>query len=143
VILDRANKSERALRQFQIHQLSDIMHTGAPSAPDHLLEHATPYRRAVPHATILSMMTDHILALLVAERDKLNRAIEALTGPTKRRGRPLKNAAIAVAPTATPAPAPAKRKGRTFSAAQRRAAAERMRLRWAAKKAIGKAAKKA
>ena len=34
------------------------------------------------------MSTDHILALLIAERDKLNRAIEALSGPAKRRGRP-------------------------------------------------------
>src|SRR5436309_14641738 len=32
-----------------------------------------------------------ILALLVAERDRLNRAIEALHGPVKRRGRPPKN----------------------------------------------------
>jgi hypothetical protein len=38
--------------------------------------------------TILSMSTEQILALLIAARDKLNRAIEALQGPTKRRGRP-------------------------------------------------------
>ena len=31
------------------------------------------------------MATDHILALLIAERDKLNRAIDALQGPVKRR----------------------------------------------------------
>jgi hypothetical protein len=37
-------------------------------------------------ATILSMPTEQILALLIQERDKLNRAIEALQGPTKRRG---------------------------------------------------------
>ena len=37
------------------------------------------------------MPTDHIIALLVAERDKLNRAIEALGGVVgKRRGRPPK-----------------------------------------------------
>jgi hypothetical protein len=34
------------------------------------------------------LMTENILALLVAERDKLNRAIEALQVPIKRRGRP-------------------------------------------------------
>jgi hypothetical protein len=35
------------------------------------------------------MATEHILALLIQERDRLNRAIEALSGSTgKRRGRP-------------------------------------------------------
>jgi hypothetical protein len=97
------------------------------------------------------MPTDHILALLIAERDKLNRAIEALQGPTKRRGRPPKNPpsvemtyAVAHTPapgSATPAPA---RKKRHFSAAQRAAASARMRLRWASKrKAEAKAGKKA
>jgi len=84
------------------------------------------------------MPTDQILALLTAERDKLNRAIEALRGPVKRRGRPPKSAAA----TAEAAPAPAKR-GRTFTAAQRKAASKRMRQRWAAKKkAAAKATKK-
>jgi hypothetical protein len=94
------------------------------------------------------MMTEQILALLVAERDKLNRAIEALTGPTKRRGRPPRNplAATSAAATESPnaAPAPAKKGRRKFTAAQREAAAERMRQRWAAKKKVaGKAGKKA
>jgi hypothetical protein len=31
------------------------------------------------------MPTEHIIALLVAERDKLNRAIDALQGPIRRR----------------------------------------------------------
>lgn len=84
------------------------------------------------------MPTDHILALLIAERDKLNRAIEALSGPTKRRGRPPKNpaavaATAAIAPPVSVAAAPAKKK-RHFSAAQRAAAAERMRQRWAKKR---------
>jgi hypothetical protein len=88
------------------------------------------------------MPTDHILALLIAERDKLNRAIEALQGPTKRRGRPPKNPLIADAPSDVAKPA--KKKRRKFSAAQREAAAERMRQRWAAKKkAAPKATKKA
>ena len=38
-----------------------------------------------------SMPIDHILSLLIAERDKLNRAIDALQEPTKRRGRPPKD----------------------------------------------------
>ena len=95
------------------------------------------------------MPTDHILSLLLAERDRLNRAIEALQGPTKRIGRPPKNpAAIAVAapaaaePAAAPAPARTKRK---FSAYQRKKQGERMKAYWAAKKAAAqpKAAKKA
>ena len=73
------------------------------------------------------METTQIVALLVAERDRLNRAIEALQGPTKRTGR-LQNTSLA---TAAPAP---KKKRRKFSKAQREAAAERMRQRWAVKK---------
>ena len=39
------------------------------------------------------MPTEHIVSLLIQERDKLNRAIEALQGPIKRRGRPPKGRA--------------------------------------------------
>src|SRR5579872_5594539 len=99
------------------------------------------------------MPTDHILALLLAERDKLNRAIEALTGPTKRRGRPPKNPVAAAADYSDPTmpdwvkPASArqpavKKPGRTFSAAQRKQQAARMKAYWAAKKKQPKAAKK-
>jgi hypothetical protein len=86
------------------------------------------------------MPTEQILALLVAERDKLSRAIEALQGPTKRRGRPPKysgtfttplGSRVVSEPNAVPAP---KKHGRRFSAAQRKAASERMRQRWAAKR---------
>ncbi len=81
------------------------------------------------------MATEHILALLTAERDKLNKAIEALSGTIKRRGRPPRNPlAIAASAHVKAAAAPPKKKGRTFTAAQRKAAAERMRQRWAAKK---------
>ncbi len=73
-----------------------------------------------------------ILQLLIEERDSINRAIEALAGPTKRRGRPPKNPlAIAGAPAA--ATAPAKRRKRR-SAAQRRAQAERMKAYWEKRK---------
>jgi hypothetical protein len=75
------------------------------------------------------MPTEHIIALLIAERDKLNRAIEALQGPLKRRGRPPKNPlAAAMAPVATPAKT---HKGR--SAAARKAQSQRMKAYWAAK----------
>jgi len=88
------------------------------------------------HDTIFWMPTEHIIALLTAERDKLTKAIEALSGPAKRRGRPPKNplAIAASAPAPLKAAAAPKKKGRTFTAAQRKAAAERMRQRWAAKK---------
>jgi hypothetical protein len=78
------------------------------------------------------MATEQILALLLHERDKLSKAIEALQGPTKRRGRPPKNQPSTAAPVGSPAPP--KKKRRKFTAAQREAAAERMRQRWAAKK---------
>jgi hypothetical protein len=74
------------------------------------------------------MPTDHIIALLIAERDKLNRAIEALQGAAKRRGRPPK---IVATPAAAEASAP-KRKRR--STTQRKAQAERMKAYWAAKR---------
>jgi hypothetical protein len=89
------------------------------------------------------MPTDQIITLLIAERDKLNLAIEALQGPTKRRGRPPKNPLTAKAPSGHDQPAK-KKKRRRFTAAQREAASERMRQRWAVKKkAALKAAKKA
>jgi hypothetical protein len=80
------------------------------------------------------MPTEQILALLIAERDKLNLAIEALQGPTKRRGRPPKNS-LTVGTPAAPEPAqPAKKTRRKFTAAQRKEQAERMKAFWAAKK---------
>jgi hypothetical protein len=82
-----------------------------------------------------------IIALLVAERDRLNDAIEALQGSIKRPGRPPKNPLASSAPMVAPAP---RKKRRKFSAAQREAAAERIRQRWAAKKkAAAKVTKKA
>jgi hypothetical protein len=72
------------------------------------------------------MPTDHIVALLIAERDKLNSAIAALQGAVKRRGRPPKNAASV---TAAVSAAPTKRRG--MSAAQRKAQGARMKAYWA------------
>ena len=74
------------------------------------------------------MPTEHIISLLIAERDKLNRAIDTLQGSAKRRGRPPKNQSQTGA-VAVVAP---KRKRRT--AAQRKAQAERMKAYWAAKR---------
>jgi hypothetical protein len=81
----------------------------------------------LPGATIGLMPTEHIVALLIQERDKLNRAIELLKGE-KRRGRPPK-----IVVTAVPSENGHKKK-RTFSPAQRKQQAARMKAYWAAKK---------
>jgi hypothetical protein len=91
------------------------------------------------------MATDHILALLVRERDKVTRAIHALQGPTARKGRPPGSGRKAVRPSvepdSSPAPgestAPVKRK---LSAAGRRAIIAGTKKRWAAIKAAKAAA---
>lgn len=85
------------------------------------------------------MATDHILALLIAERDKINRAIEALGAPAgKRRGRPRKDA---TATASTPAPVGKKtRKKRTFSPEMREAARQRAKAMWAKKRKAKKQA---
>lgn len=68
------------------------------------------------------MTMSDILTLLVAERDKLNRAIETLQGDAKRRGRPPKNPFVSMDATAP-------KKRRPFSLATRRkmAAAQKKR----------------
>ena len=60
------------------------------------------------------MPTDQILALLIAERDKLDRAIEALRGSSK-------NPPVAMDP---------KKKRKRQTAAQRKAKSERMKAYW-------------
>jgi hypothetical protein len=80
------------------------------------------------------MPTEQILALLIAERDKLNRAIEALQGLTQRRGRPPKNPLTVAGPAAPEPTQPAKKRRRKFTPAQRKQQAERMKAFWAAKK---------
>ena len=80
------------------------------------------------------MVTQQVVALLIAERDKLTRAIEALSGPLKRRGRPPKNP---LASMEAPAAAPAKKGRRTFTAAQRKAQAAKMKAYWAKRKKEG------
>jgi hypothetical protein len=90
-------------------------------------------------AKILSMPTDQILALLIAERDKLNRAIEALGAPTgKRRGRPPGSKSGQAAVTEPSVPAKTARKKRNFSPEQRAAAAKRMKAFWKKRRAAVK-----
>jgi hypothetical protein len=90
------------------------------------------------------MATDHILALLISERDKLNGAIEALQGPTPETtpGPGRKAVLPSVEQDSTPAssvgpPTPVKRK---LSAAGRRAIIAATKKRWAAVKAAKAAA---
>jgi len=82
------------------------------------------------------MQTEQIVALLVAERNRLEAAIQALQGSTKRRGRP-PGMRKPSAPEVVPSSAEVARK-RTLSAAGSKAIAEAAKKRWAAIKA-GKA----
>jgi hypothetical protein len=82
--------------------------------------------------TIAHMPTDHIVALLIQERDKLTRAIEVLQG-TKRRGRPPNNSLATL-----PAPENGHKITTTFSIVQRKKQAARMKAYWAAKKKAAK-----
>jgi hypothetical protein len=83
--------------------------------------------------TLLSSMEiDQIVSLLVSERDRLNRAIEALGGGAKRRGRPRRNAETApIHDIARPLSLPRKRKRKPMTAAQRKAHSARMKAFWA------------
>jgi hypothetical protein len=80
------------------------------------------------------MATEHIVALLIEERDRLTRAIDALQGPAKRLGRPPK--AVSAPATAAPAAKAKQSAGgrRKRTAAEKKAASERMRAYWAAKR---------
>jgi len=79
------------------------------------------------------MEIEQIIALLVAERNRLNAAIQALQGPIKRRGRPPGK----VSAPLLSAPSLVTRR-RKISAAGRKAMAAAAKKRWAAIKA-GKA----
>ena len=76
------------------------------------------------------MPSEHIVALLIAERDKLNRAIEALQERTKPLSRRLKNQIPDIESDTTN-----QKKKRHVSAAARRRMAAAQKKRWAAAKA--------
>ncbi len=73
-----------------------------------------------------------VLKLLIAERDRLDRAIAVLQGTAPRRGRPpgRRSAKKVVAKRA--------RKKRTMSPEARRRMSERLKAYWAAKREAGK-----
>lgn len=73
------------------------------------------------------MQTEEIVKFLIAERDRLNSAIQALQGPSKRRGRPARNEEN------SPAAVPRKRRKRR-SAEQRKAQSDKMKKYWAARR---------
>jgi hypothetical protein len=85
---------------------------------------------------ILLMTTQEIVAALIAQRDRLTRAIEVLQGPTKRIGRPPKD----LSPASTVAPVPTSNGHRSgMTPAARKAQSKRMKAYWAAKrKEMGK-----
>jgi hypothetical protein len=97
------------------------------------------------------MPTEQIIALLRAERDRLDAALRALEGgaTAKRRGRPRK--IVDWVPSESDVPdwvkgktaAPKKTGRRKFSAAQRKAQAEKMKAYWAARKKAEKKTAKA
>jgi hypothetical protein len=77
------------------------------------------------------MATEHILSLLIAERNKLNKAIEALGGTTNAPSVPSK---VSAAPAPAAAPAKGVRKRKPLTAAQKKAHSERMKAFWAARR---------
>ena len=79
------------------------------------------------------MQTDQIVALVVAERDRLNKAIEALQVPLRRRGRPPRNPGVIASPV------PEKKRGPKRTATQNKAHSERMKKYWAARRKQAKA----
>jgi hypothetical protein len=91
------------------------------------------------------MTSEHILTLLIEERDRLTAAIDALKiggveggGTVKRKpGRAPKAVSAPTAHIIDPLPglAPKPKKKAKWSAAKRKALGEKMRQRWAAKRA--------
>jgi hypothetical protein len=75
------------------------------------------------------MATDHILSLLIAERDKLNKAIAALGGVTTSASQPSKSSEASA-----PAAPKKRRKRKALSAVQKKAHSERMKAFWAARR---------
>ena len=78
------------------------------------------------------MPTDQILSLLIDERDRLNRAIQALQHSSVRRGRPAKNVEARILTVSTNG-----RRG--MSATARKAQSARMKAYWAKRRKLATA----
>jgi hypothetical protein len=74
------------------------------------------------------MATDHILTLLIAERDKLNKAIDVLGGTTKPVG------PVSAAPRVAAEPRKKMKKRKPLTAVQKKAHSDRMKAFWAARR---------
>jgi GNAT superfamily N-acetyltransferase len=116
-----------------------------PAEPAVVMELRLPSRSSQGVILSAPMQTEQIVVLLIAERDRLSRAIEALQGPARRIGRPAGSAKrkVGAAKAAASTPAAPKAVKRTISAAGRKAIAEAAKRRWAAVRASKAAAPKA
>ena len=76
------------------------------------------------------MATEQIVTLLILERDKLNRAIEALGAPAKRPGRPRKASTPPAAALAVTAASVSVKKRKPMTAAQKKALSQKMKAAW-------------
>jgi hypothetical protein len=100
-------------------------------------------RPALKHGILCQMASEHIVQLLIEERDKIQAAINALQSGVeggglivrKKRGRPAKTVSVPTAHVIDPLPARAPKKKAKWSSAKRKAAGERMRQYWATKRA--------
>jgi len=92
------------------------------------------------------MTSEHLVQLMVEERDRLQSAIDALQGTTRvgngsgrrKPGRPATTVSASIVPTAheiDPLPGIAPKKKAKWSAAKRKLQAERMKQFWAKKRA--------
>jgi hypothetical protein len=77
------------------------------------------------------MSIEHILTLLISERNKLNRAIEALGAPVNHFG---PRTAAPISPEEVETNAPPVRKRKPMTAAQKRALSVKMKAAWARRK---------
>jgi hypothetical protein len=87
------------------------------------------------------MPTDQIVALLRAERSRIDAALLALEGGTKRMGRPSKDTSVPDWVSGNTTANTPKRKSRKFTKKQREQQSAFMRAQWAKRKraAAGKA----
>ena len=75
------------------------------------------------------MRITEIVALLTAERDRLDAAIKALSDPATHHAKPSRKAMVA--PSALTGAPPVARKRKPLTAAQKKAHSERMKAFWA------------
>lgn len=80
------------------------------------------------------MQIEAILSMMISERDKIDRALAALQGTAKRRGRPPKLPVVMVQAVDCREPEDNPVRRYVWSAAQRRAHSLRVKAQWAARR---------